>query len=63
MDVVDALKAVEFLKPSFVIPMHYDTFEAIHADSKRFAEGVKELGRDSLLLKPGECWSPVGASL
>ena len=28
----DALKAVEFLRPKLVVPMHYDTFAVIEQD-------------------------------
>ncbi len=36
MDITDALKAVEFLKPKVVIPMHYNTFPVIKADPLKF---------------------------
>ena len=36
MDIEDAVKAVEFIKPKLVIPMHYNTFEVIKADPYTF---------------------------
>ena len=36
MDIDDAVKAVEFIKPNKVIPMHYNTFDVIKADPYRF---------------------------
>lgn len=40
MDVRDAAKAVEFIKPKKVIPMHYDTFDLIKADPLDFKNRV-----------------------
>jgi L-ascorbate metabolism protein UlaG (beta-lactamase superfamily) len=56
MDVNDAAKAVEFLRPRKVIPMHYDTFDPIKADSKVFAEKVKQYGAECIILKPGHSY-------
>lgn len=51
----DALRAVEFLTPRLVIPMHYNTFEVIQQDPHAFAERVKASTRaDCLVLSPGE---------
>jgi L-ascorbate metabolism protein UlaG (beta-lactamase superfamily) len=36
MDIYQAAKAVEFISPKFVIPMHYNTFDLIKADPKEF---------------------------
>ncbi|QSX05570.1 metal-dependent hydrolase [Sedimentibacter sp. zth1] len=36
MDIRDAVKAVEFIKPKNVIPMHYDTFDVINANPNEF---------------------------
>jgi L-ascorbate metabolism protein UlaG (beta-lactamase superfamily) len=46
MGVDDAVKAVELLRPKRVVPMHYDTFDLIKADPKRFAEGAKKHGAE-----------------
>ncbi|WP_425446424.1 metal-dependent hydrolase [Dethiothermospora halolimnae] len=42
MDIDDAVRAVEFVKPDVVIPMHYNTFEVIKADPKEFKNKVKD---------------------
>lgn len=51
MDLRDAERAVEFIRPRFVIPMHYDTFEVIQADPQtmRVPSQVTKV-----ILKPGE---------
>lgn len=36
MDIDDAVKAVDFIKPKLVIPMHYNTFDLIKADPYKF---------------------------
>ena len=54
MGVDDAVKAVEFLKPAFAIPMHYNTWELIDADPEAFAHKVEALGVIAPILKPGE---------
>jgi len=41
MGIDDAVKAVEFLKPKFAIPMHYNTFDIIKADPEEFVRKVK----------------------
>jgi len=41
MGIEDAVKAVEFLKPKKVIPMHYNTFDLIKQNPYQFAEKVK----------------------
>jgi len=41
MDIDDAVKAVEFIKPNIVIPMHYNTFDIIKVDVNEFKEKVK----------------------
>jgi L-ascorbate metabolism protein UlaG (beta-lactamase superfamily) len=38
MDIDDAIRAVDFIKPKLVIPMHYDTFPVIKADPNEFKE-------------------------
>ncbi len=56
MGIKEAVKAVELLKPRYVIPMHYNTFELIKADPEEFAKLVKEKGlpTEVKILKPGE---------
>jgi L-ascorbate metabolism protein UlaG (beta-lactamase superfamily) len=51
----DAVRAVSFLEPRFVVPCHYNTFPAIKQDVNQFAEMVKEkTGARCLPLNPGE---------
>ncbi|MFN2432028.1 MAG: metal-dependent hydrolase, partial [Gemmatimonadota bacterium] len=40
----DALKAVEFLQPRLVVPMHYDTFDVIRQDAAAFKRRVEAAG-------------------
>jgi L-ascorbate metabolism protein UlaG (beta-lactamase superfamily) len=57
MDVDDALKAVELIKPEIVIPIHFNwhlLFYHRPTDVKRFATEVRRLGINPLTLKPGE---------
>lgn len=53
MDIEDALRAVEMIKPKLAIPIHYDTFPVIKADPMEFKEKNKSsetvvlgIGRD-----------------
>ncbi|MBZ2175449.1 metal-dependent hydrolase [Schnuerera sp. xch1] len=41
MDIDDAVKAIEFIKPKATIPMHYDTFPVIKANPNEFKEKNK----------------------
>ncbi|MCD6362899.1 MAG: metal-dependent hydrolase [Synergistetes bacterium] len=54
MDLEDALKALDLIKPKRVIPMHYDTWPLIKADPEEFAKGAKERSVVPIVLKPGE---------
>ncbi len=54
MGVEDAAKAVEFLRPHTVIPMHYKTWDLIDADPEVFAGKVKAFGVQAQILMPGE---------
>ena len=51
MGIKDAIKAVQFINPSLVIPMHYNTFPGIKVDVNEF---VKNSPKRSVALKPGE---------
>ncbi len=49
-----SLKAIEFLKPSVVIPMHYNTFEPIKQDAAAWAQRVRnETAARPVVLDPG----------
>lgn len=52
MDIIDAAKAVELIKPKKVIPVHYDTFDVIKASPQAFKELVK--GAEVIIMKPDE---------
>jgi L-ascorbate metabolism protein UlaG (beta-lactamase superfamily) len=49
----DAARAVEFIKPRVVIPMHYNTFDLIKQDPQDFARRVGKRA-EVVILKPGE---------
>lgn len=51
----DALVAVELLAPRLVIPMHYDTFEAIRQDAQAWKAAVEaNTAAKVAVLRPGE---------
>lgn len=50
----DAYKAVEFIKPKHVVPIHYNTWELIAQDAVKWADRVSKLGVKVHVLKPGE---------
>ncbi|MBA2564516.1 MAG: metal-dependent hydrolase [Gemmatimonadetes bacterium] len=50
----DALKAVEFIRPGLVVPMHFDTFDVIRQDAGEFQRRVEEAGHRCHVLAPGE---------
>ncbi|OPL09254.1 MAG: metal-dependent hydrolase [delta proteobacterium ML8_F1] len=51
MDIEDAVRAVSFIRPRVVIPIHYDTFEVITADPEDFKCRVKDA--EVVVLSPG----------
>lgn len=55
MGIEDAVKAVEFLKPSIVVPIHYNTFPVIEASPDSFAQKIS--GTQVVVLKPGDSFS------
>ena len=55
MGPADAIRAVKFLEPQFVIPCHYNTFPAIKQDVGRFKAMVEEqTSARGIVLAPGE---------
>ncbi len=50
MDPKDALKAVDFIKPKIVVPIHYNTFSLIKADPVAFKEQVENA--ETIIMKP-----------
>jgi len=49
----DAARAVEFIEPRIVVPMHYNTFDLIRQDPAEFARRVGARARVEIL-RPGE---------
>jgi L-ascorbate metabolism protein UlaG (beta-lactamase superfamily) len=56
MGVEDAARAVEFVKPKNVIPMHYNTWDIIKADPQEFTRLVGTKSAVTIL-KPGESFT------
>ena len=54
MDIEQAVKASEWLKTTAVIPMHYNTFEAINVDITEFERQIRNKGKLPLILKVGQ---------
>lgn len=54
MDINDAVIAAKWLGAKKVIPMHYNTFDAIAADVLMFKELAKQEGIEVVVLNPGE---------
>jgi L-ascorbate metabolism protein UlaG (beta-lactamase superfamily) len=50
----DAAKAVEFLHPKVVVPIHYGTFPPLVGDPKEFARLAEGKGAKIVILQPGE---------
>jgi L-ascorbate metabolism protein UlaG (beta-lactamase superfamily) len=57
MDISDAARAVEFLRPRKAIPMHYNTFDVIACDPNDFVKRIKPMGVEGIILKPGESYN------
>jgi len=57
MGVTDAIKAVELMRPKQVVPMHFDTWEIIHADPQEFADGAAKHGAKVTVLGIGDTLS------
>jgi L-ascorbate metabolism protein UlaG (beta-lactamase superfamily) len=55
MGPADALRAVEFLRPRIVVPIHYNTFPLLQQDAPAWARLVEEKTATKVkLLQPGE---------
>lgn len=50
MDVDDAVRAVEFVKPRTVVPLHYNTWPPIEADPEDFASKVNNAGHSKAVI-------------
>ncbi|MCC6615756.1 MAG: metal-dependent hydrolase [Anaerolineae bacterium] len=42
MGIEDSVKAVQFIRPRYVVPMHYNTFPLIKQDANAWAQQVKD---------------------
>ncbi len=51
----DAVRAVEFIQPKTVIPMHYNTFDLIKQDPNAFARNVGDRA-NVVILEPGSSY-------
>jgi len=54
MDIDQALKAIDLLKPKIVIPMHYNTWPIIKADPYEFKRKAEEKGVEAIVLNKDE---------
>ena len=52
-----AAKAIEFLRPKMVVPIHYGTFPALTGDPQEFAKLAKATGAQIHILRPGESFN------
>ena len=53
MGIPSAVKAIEYLQPKKVIPMHYNTFPIIEADPQEFKNMAGDLSK-VVIINPGE---------
>jgi len=53
MDIEHALIAANWLNTACVIPMHYNTFDAISVDIDDFKNGIRALGKTPLVIEVG----------
>ena len=54
MDIEHALIASEWLNSKTIIPMHYNTFEAINVNIKEFVSGINSLEKTTCVMKAME---------
>lgn len=57
MDIKQAIIASDWLNTQTVIPMHYNTFEAITVDVSLFEKEVKNINKNPVVLKIGDILS------
>lgn len=55
MDIEDATRAVDFINPKKVVPIHYDTFPVIEASPEEFKSKV--VNSEVIILKPNDEYS------
>ena len=56
MDIEHAVTASEWLEVTGVIPMHYNTFDAIQVDIKDFERQIRDKGKLPLILQIGQAF-------
>jgi len=54
MGIEDAARAMEFLGAERCIPIHYNTWDVIKADTKAFSFKIEKLGKKCTILQPGD---------
>ncbi|MCF7790839.1 MAG: metal-dependent hydrolase [Victivallales bacterium] len=55
MGIEDSVKAVNFIKPDKVVPIHYGTFELISQNPEDWGEQIKkETDSEPVILRPGD---------
>ena len=54
MDIEHSVIAAEWLQASIVIPMHYNTFDAIKVDIHEFERQIREIGKMPLVINVNE---------
>jgi len=54
MDVIDAVRAAEFVKCNEILGLHYNTFPPIHIDTGAAIAKFKQANKRLYLLQPGE---------
>lgn len=50
----DAVKAIEFLRPRYVVPIHYNTFPPIEQDPEAFADKASGTGAEVCIMACGD---------
>jgi L-ascorbate metabolism protein UlaG (beta-lactamase superfamily) len=58
MGVEESIKAVKLLRPKFVVPMHYNTFDAIVQDVAAWADTInRETNAQPVVIDPGQSYT------
>lgn len=53
MGIEEAVEAIKLLRPKKVVPIHYDTWDLIRADTAAFAAQARAAGTEPVILPPG----------
>ena len=56
MNIDQAMFAAEWLNSNIIIPIHYNTFDAIKIDIEIFKKKVCEINKTPIVLSIGECF-------